>query len=209
MGGSKKVQPGPYDKALAQVYREQFAEWENTWRPVEREMLSEYKALELDRPGTLDEAGRLAQQGFNTSQGVATRNLARYGLGRDADQARVRQRKDGTSKMLTIANARNLARRGNADMRMQAAQQISGIGIGVMGKAVQGMATAAQGERQRMMMNAQADNARRAEYVKLGSMVLGAATGGLGAGMMAGGMAASQGAMVGASMGGAVGGAFG
>lgn len=117
----------------AGITRAQWANFLETYRPVEDEVLRTAMDRDLTQEG--DAAGQTAAAGVNASRGVLSRNLSRSGASLTAEERAALGRRTGSTLAKSISQAENTTRRGLREHRTDLLRGAVNIGRGVSATA--------------------------------------------------------------------------
>lgn len=141
------------DAKMAQITREQWQHFLDTYRPVETEVLESAMSTDFSQQG--DEAGQLVSQSLSAAAGTLSRNLRRTGTAVSADDRKALARRAELAKTRGVARAENTTRRTLSDSRTNILAQLVGVGRGVSQTASMGMNAAAGMQAQREALGIQ------------------------------------------------------
>ena len=210
-GGEESDEPDPYDVKFANILRDQWKNYKETYFPEEDKLIDK---LMSDTYGE-QEAQKAKRIGMNSdNMGQALRDIERYGMQVSPHQMALMQTQAQQARIGQGVQNANMTRQQMQDVRQGAMNQAVGIGHGVGGQGIGGMAQGAQmgiarnAQMQQMgiqkqymqqqlamqhrMNVAQMNNANRASRGSFGSLLgtgLGFAMGGGPVGAMIGGAA--------------------
>lgn len=121
------------DQLSAQITRDQYADWETNYKPMEDEYLS-WLMDEGRVQADVNRAGDMAGEQFGMAQGSADREMSRYGMQLTPEQMKAQERLRRFGASSAVAGARNRARGVVADQQLQ--------GLGFMSRAMRDQAHA-------------------------------------------------------------------
>lgn len=165
---------GIADQTMAQITREQWDDYQNTFVPLENELIAQVQSNdEIEQDAT--ESMRLTNAAFDSAQGVQDRALQSTGTQLDPTQRKALSRRMKLRRAAAVAGAANTTRRAGKDRRLGQMADIVAMGRGVSSNAMQGLSTAASNEAAIKSANANAKAQHQAG--QLSGMASGAAMG--------------------------------
>jgi len=164
---------GNPDQDLKAVYEAQKKEYDEMYRPVNREMIASINSTEM-----VDTAKANANTDFDAMQGQSQRMASRFGLSYNpAEQAELANRTAG-ARALNYTNVVNNAQTNQYERNMAMQDQMINVGRGIAQSGVSNMNTAANAKNQRDMTNDSIDAQNKAakynsisQMVQLGAMI--------------------------------------
>jgi hypothetical protein len=157
-GSGRRGSSGPATTA-ADVTRQQWAHFVETYKPLEEEILG--RAMQTDFSLEGDMAGQTARSSLSSAAGTFERNLRRSGATLTGEERAALNRRRETSRTRASAGAENVTRRTMSETRTNLLANMVGIGKGVAGSARGGLNAVADLEAQRAVFNEQGKTAAR------------------------------------------------
>ena len=143
---------------LEEVYRAELDEYNNKYRPINREMIASVDSTEM-----VDSAKTSANEGFDNAKERQDRMAERYGMTYSAIQQAESQNRNAAARALNYDNTVNNARLAQYERNNQVRNEMIAVGRGIDNSAYQQLTNAAnlqtQRENQNNQMSAQADAA--------------------------------------------------
>jgi len=131
LGGGGGYKPDTYaSQKRAEISREQWNDYQNTYVPYENEALAYINDPEAQAKEVSD-AGTLAGKSFDTIQGARQRNLERMGISPRADVAKNFRSDASRSKALAQIDAKNRMRESVEQRTTSLSEEMIGVGKGV------------------------------------------------------------------------------
>jgi len=127
---------GTPDQIAANMTRDQWQHFLDTYKPVEDEVLR--KAMQTDFTAEGDQAGATAAAGVNASRGSLARSLSRSGATLTTEESNAIRRRQQNSLTKAVSRAENTTRRGLKESRSQLLAGVVNIGRGVANTAQAG-----------------------------------------------------------------------
>lgn len=145
------------DEALAQITRDDFANFEEVFAPLEKQVLDIAINRDFSKEG--DEAGVRAKEGLAASSRAFERTLSRQNVGLTAEQRKGLARRTDLAKARSSAGAENVTRRGLEKRNINLLANLINIGRGIATSATSGLNTAAGLAQSRKLANDAASTA--------------------------------------------------
>ena len=144
----KKKKSNP-DKILADITNKSFEQYEEDFKPVEEELISEISSDQGERDAAA-QARLDSRAAFDRGMGRFKRRVGRGGIGMSAQQQSDTQKQAGLAGARTEVGSANLARRGQEEVDIATRTDLVLAGQGLRGQALQGLGQAAtmQGQRE-------------------------------------------------------------
>ena len=162
------------DQMMANITREQWADFQTTFVPIENELIAEVQSNDAINTDA-GEAVRLTGAAFDSASQVQSRALERSRRSLDPDQKRAMERRMSLRRAAAMAGAANATRRSGRDRRLGQLADLVGMGRGISSNAMQGISDVATMENNRNQANANARQQHRAG--QLSGLAAGAAMG--------------------------------
>lgn len=167
--------PASADQMTAAVTRDQYADWEANYKPLENEYISWLTDANRIR-NDINAAGTQANKQVDASYGVSDREQSRYGLELTNEQKQAQDRLRQLTRTKAMAGAKNMARGQIADEQLQGLAFMSGSmrQTGLSGSNMLSQAAASEANRDALnaQIGAQNDAATMNTIATLGMMRL-------------------------------------
>ena len=137
----EEAKPDPYDVKYANILRDQWKEYKETYFPEEDKLLSKF-ADDAYGEAEAQKAKRVGLQSDN--MGSALRDIQRYGIQVSPHQMAMMHTQGQQSRVGQGVQNANTTRQSMQDIRQAGMNQVVGLGHGVGGQGIGGMGQAAQ-----------------------------------------------------------------